>query len=407
MPNDLAQEPTGDQLAQQLANDQNGLFDLPEGYVAPVPTVVPAGVTVFGITLSPKALAGVAAALLLLIGLIGVLATGGDDGASGTGDTPTASGAGQNGSAGASGAGATGAGASGAGASGAPTAAVAPGTGFDATISKGKVTVSGAVPDQATYEQVLMVAAGNFGAAGELVRELKVATGAAPVDVVNDPVLRLLADPVVQGASANGASITHATGDKVVALSGKVSSQQAKERLVGAAAGIAGGLEKVVDQLQVAEPKSTTTSPAKPSTSTKPGKKGATGATTPPTTEAPATVQENLDQLLTGKVVEFDTGSAALNPQWEATVNEVAQLLVGNTAKLQVAGHTDDVGDAAKNQALSEQRANTIRDALVARGVAADRLTTAGFGPTRPIADNATDEGRQRNRRIEFVVAAR
>ncbi len=110
MPNDLAQEPTGDQLAQQLANDQNGLFDLPEGYVAPVPTVVPAGVTVFGITLSPKALAGVAAALLLLIGLIGVLATGGDDGASGTGDTPTASGAGQNGSAGASGAGATGAG---------------------------------------------------------------------------------------------------------------------------------------------------------------------------------------------------------------------------------------------------------------------------------------------------------
>ncbi|MBP6729997.1 MAG: OmpA family protein, partial [Microthrixaceae bacterium] len=106
-------------------------------------------------------------------------------------------------------------------------------------------------------------------------------------------------------------------------------------------------------------------------------------------------------------VVEFDTGSAALNPQWEATVNEVAQLLVGNTAKLQVAGHTDDVGDAAKNQALSEQRANTIRDALVARGVAADRLTTAGFGPTRPIADNATDEGRQRNRRIEFVVAAR
>ena len=96
MPNDLAQEPTGDQLAQQLANDQTGLFDLPEGYVAPVPTVVPAGVTVFGITLSPKALAGVAAALLLLIGLIGVLATGGDDGASGTGDTPTASGAGQN-----------------------------------------------------------------------------------------------------------------------------------------------------------------------------------------------------------------------------------------------------------------------------------------------------------------------
>jgi OOP family OmpA-OmpF porin len=72
--------------------------------------------------------------------------------------------------------------------------------------------------------------------------------------------------------------------------------------------------------------------------------------------------------------------------------------------KLVIEGHTDNVGAAAANQALSEKRAAAVRRALVETyGVAADRLTTKGFGATKPVAPNTTVEGRQNNRRVELV----
>lgn len=74
------------------------------------------------------------------------------------------------------------------------------------------------------------------------------------------------------------------------------------------------------------------------------------------------------------------------------------------TMRVRVEGHTDMVGVPAANQLLSEDRANRVMAELVARGVAADRLTAAGFGQDRPVADNGTAEGRAENRRIEFVL---
>ena len=67
-----------------------------------------------------------------------------------------------------------------------------------------------------------------------------------------------------------------------------------------------------------------------------------------------------------------------------------------------IEGHTDDQGDEAANQELSEARAESVRDYLVSQDIAADRMETAGFGETLPIADNDTPEGRADNRRIEF-----
>ncbi|MFB3815299.1 MAG: OmpA family protein [Terriglobales bacterium] len=71
--------------------------------------------------------------------------------------------------------------------------------------------------------------------------------------------------------------------------------------------------------------------------------------------------------------------------------------------QLEVAGHTDNVGTAAANQKLSEDRAKAVLAALVARGVVASRLTARGYGQTAPIADNRTEEGRANNRRVELV----
>jgi outer membrane protein OmpA-like peptidoglycan-associated protein len=69
-----------------------------------------------------------------------------------------------------------------------------------------------------------------------------------------------------------------------------------------------------------------------------------------------------------------------------------------------VEGHTDSQGGSAFNQDLSQHRAEAVRDYLVSRGIAADRITAQGFGPTRAVADNGSSEGRANNRRVEIVV---
>lgn len=101
----------------------------------------------------------------------------------------------------------------------------------------------------------------------------------------------------------------------------------------------------------------------------------------------------------------FDTGSATLRASSEDQLAAVAAILAAYPGvKLRIGGYTDDVGDAAANQRLSEQRAVNVRAALVQQGVSPERLTAEGYGSQHPVADNATPEGRARNRRISMRV---
>jgi outer membrane protein OmpA-like peptidoglycan-associated protein len=100
----------------------------------------------------------------------------------------------------------------------------------------------------------------------------------------------------------------------------------------------------------------------------------------------------------------FDTDSAHLRAESLPTLDEVVRLLNGEpTWALTVEGHTDSTGTAAHNQPLSEQRAKAVKEYLVGKGVAAERLATVGFGQSHPVADNATELGRAANRRVELV----
>ena len=102
--------------------------------------------------------------------------------------------------------------------------------------------------------------------------------------------------------------------------------------------------------------------------------------------------------------LNFDTDQATLKPDAQTTIAQIIALLAQNPdLKLAVEGHTDNAGTAAHNQQLSEARARTVVATLSAQGVAADRLKAAGFGQTRPLADNATDAGKAKNRRVELV----
>jgi outer membrane protein OmpA-like peptidoglycan-associated protein len=93
-------------------------------------------------------------------------------------------------------------------------------------------------------------------------------------------------------------------------------------------------------------------------------------------------------------------------PAAQLKLNDVADALTKQDpdSKIVVEGHTDSQGGASFNQDLSQRRAQSVRDYLVSRGMATDRITAEGFGLTRPIADNTSAEGRANNRRVEIVV---
>lgn len=103
--------------------------------------------------------------------------------------------------------------------------------------------------------------------------------------------------------------------------------------------------------------------------------------------------------------VNFQTGSAELTPLSRYELDNLVDALNKYaTMTIELAGHTDSTGDADSNLALSQNRAQTVYDYLISKGIAAGRLSARGYGQTRPIADNATDAGREQNRRTEFRI---
>ncbi|WP_407351268.1 OmpA family protein [Luteimonas sp. R10] len=112
-----------------------------------------------------------------------------------------------------------------------------------------------------------------------------------------------------------------------------------------------------------------------------------------------------LDATLGDRIIEFESGSARLTDLGRYILDEMAEKMqeIGD-ARVQIIGHTDDVGQRQGNLALSQARAEAVRSYLVGQGIPAGNLEVLGRGPDEPIADNATEDGRARNRRIQFRV---
>jgi outer membrane protein OmpA-like peptidoglycan-associated protein len=107
---------------------------------------------------------------------------------------------------------------------------------------------------------------------------------------------------------------------------------------------------------------------------------------------------------LSSKVL-FDTGKSGLKPEAEKSLNEVAQILaVYPKNKVLIEGHTDSIGNKTKNEVLSLERAQSVQDFFISKGIDPGRMQIDGFGSSKPVADNKTEKGREQNRRVEIVI---
>jgi OOP family OmpA-OmpF porin len=119
-----------------------------------------------------------------------------------------------------------------------------------------------------------------------------------------------------------------------------------------------------------------------------------------------AAEQNLLDETLAHRIIEFDSGQATIRPSGKDILDEMAAALQKvKGKKVDVIGHTDNVGLRDTNVALSLARAEAVRSYLAGKGINPDLIAVSGQGPDRPVAGNASAEGRARNRRIEFHVA--
>ncbi len=129
-------------------------------------------------------------------------------------------------------------------------------------------------------------------------------------------------------------------------------------------------------------------------------------APTNPKQETPSVSALPLNQVQTLKNVYFETGKAQLN---ESSLGELDELVAFMAQKpsfrLEVSGHTDNVGEESANQQLSQARAKAVVEYLRQHGISQERLSFKGYGSTKPITTNDTESGKNRNRRVEFIIS--
>lgn len=234
---------------------------------------------------------------------------------------------------------------------------------FAIALADGKLTLEGAVPDEGTKGSLLKKAALLFGA-DNVVDKITVDAAAKALGWKSHA-LDLLAALKRWGAG----SFNFDAGS--VKVSAKVASADAKNGILGWLKSLFASSVKLDNAgVEVAA-----------------DIKSAGGA----------------DNVLLSESIEFATGSYDITDKDQARLDAIAEVLKDMGRKVEISGHTDNVGDAAANKQLSQQRAESVKAYLKGRGVGDELLSAKGHGADMPVADNGTDEGRQRNRRIEFV----
>jgi outer membrane protein OmpA-like peptidoglycan-associated protein len=130
------------------------------------------------------------------------------------------------------------------------------------------------------------------------------------------------------------------------------------------------------------------------------------GTLPPPPAAKPQRVVVKKDRIEIKEKIQFDFDKATIKPESHDLLNEIVGVIKKNPQikRLSIEGHTDSDGTDKYNQSLSERRAESVRAYLVGQGIGGSMLTSLGHGEARPLADNSSDEGKEKNRRVEFLI---
>jgi OOP family OmpA-OmpF porin len=229
----------------------------------------------------------------------------------------------------------------------------------------GDVTLWGTVPTEAARSAIVDEAVALWGSEN-VIDELEVDPNRT-FDVWPDSF-----DPALAGLHHYRKDLEVELSDGRAEITGTVVSDLTKSRILGGAATVFPGYE-IVDGLTVREP-----------------------------VDERETLQSSLDTLLAAEYVEFATDSADLTAEGQRVLDLVVEILKAAPGRIEISGHTDSRQTLEYNLELSTRRAESVRDYVVAAGLEPSRFEVVGYGPTRPIASNATPEGQQLNRRTEF-----
>ncbi len=286
------------------------------------------------------------------------------------------------------------------------------------TTNGGKVTLTGKLPSQADIDSVVAAANAKFGA-GNVTNQLTVDNSLTIGDAAVPGLTGLI------GALDPNGNVTASLAGGKLNLDGTVPTDAVRTALEAAAAGLTGASASVASNLNVggtgatsgatpgasagASPGASTgtapTSTPGAGTSPSPGASGGSGteAGTAPSAADKAAVQAKLNAL---PRITFRTGSSTLTTQGMAITRQVAAILKANpNVRVQIQGHTDDIGGAALNRNLSTVRARQVRQTLVSLGVGAAQMSSMGYGESRPAVPNTSATNREINRRVQFQVS--
>ncbi len=234
-------------------------------------------------------------------------------------------------------------------------------------------------------KHLALIAAGFFlssGCAGMTYKQKAALTGAAVCGAVG---------------GAGGSAVGHNVGDR---------RNEGAGAAIGAVTGalICGGLAYLLAE----EPKPKPAPPPPPPPAPKPRPKPKPRPAPPPPPPPPAPKPKpapRVERTIILDDVLFDFDKSNIKPEAAAILDRLVTFMNENKdKKVSLSGHTDSIGTEAYNQALSERRVNSVRDYIVKKGVAGNRVSGQGFGESKPIADNKTREGRAKNRRVEVKV---